>query len=55
MLTTSASAADIAACYDAGANSYTVKPTASAGFVAFFETLCRYWLGTVSLGFEVKP
>ena len=55
MLTTSASAEDVAACYDAGANSYSRKPTASAGFAAFFELLCRYWFGTVSLGIEVNP
>ena len=55
ILTTSASAGDIDACYDAGANSYTVKPTASAGFVTFFELLGRCWLGAVSLGLEVRP
>jgi CheY-like chemotaxis protein len=55
ILTTSASAKDIAACYDAGANSYTIKPATSAGFVAFFELLCRYWFGTVSLELEVGP
>jgi two-component system response regulator len=55
ILTTSASAKDIAACYDAGANSYTIKPATSAGFVAFFELLCRYGFGTVSLGLEVGP
>ena len=55
ILTSSTSAEDIGACYDAGANSYTVKPTAAAGFVAFFEILCRYWLSTVSLGLEVRP
>ena len=55
ILTSSTSAEDIGACYDAGANSYAVKPTAAAGFVAFFEILCRYWLSTVSLGLEVRP
>jgi CheY-like chemotaxis protein len=55
ILTSSTSAEDIAACYDAGANSYSVKPTAAAGFAAFFEILCRYWLGTVSLGLGVEP
>ena len=55
VLTTSASTVDIAACYAAGANSYTIKPTASAGFVAFFQVLCRYWFGAVALGLEVKP
>ena len=55
MLTTSASAGDIAACYDAGANAYTIKPTASAGFAAYFEVLCRYWFGAVALGLEAQP
>ena len=55
ILTSSTSAEDIAACYDAGANSYTIKPATSAGFAAFFELLCRYWFGTVSLGLEVGP
>jgi two-component system response regulator len=55
ILTTSASAKDIAACYDAGANSYTIKPTAFASLVALFELLCRYWFGAVSLGLEVNP
>jgi DNA-binding response OmpR family regulator len=55
MLTTSASTEDIAACYDSGANSYTVKPASSAGSAAFFEILCRYWFGAVSLGLEVEP
>lgn len=55
VFSTSASARDIAACYDAGANSYSIKPVDSARFAAFFELLCRYWFGTVSLGLEVKP
>ena len=54
MLTTSTSATDIAACYDAGANSYVIKPTASAHFAAFFDILCRYWFGISSLGLEAK-
>ena len=54
ILTTSAAVEDIAAGYDAGANSYIVKSSAFASLVALFELLCRYWFGTVSLGLEAR-
>ena len=49
ILTTSAAAEDIAASYDAGANSYIVKPSAFAGLVEIFESVCRYWFSIGSL------
>jgi len=54
ILTTSAAVEDIAASYDAGANSYLIKPSAFASLVDLFELLCRYWFGISSLGLEAK-
>jgi CheY-like chemotaxis protein len=49
ILTTSAAAADIATSYDAGANSYIVKPSVFANFVQLFELLCGYWFHVSSI------
>jgi two-component system response regulator len=53
ILTTSVAVEDIAASYDAGANSYIVKPSAFASLVQIFESLSRYWFGIGSLALEV--
>ena len=52
VLTTSSAPRDIATSYDNGANSYIVKPTASAGLVRLFERLCDYWFESGSLSPE---
>lgn len=43
ILTTSSAQIDIAAAYDAGANSYIVKPSAFGSLVRLFEGLSAYW------------
>jgi CheY-like chemotaxis protein len=43
ILTTSAAHDDITASYEAGATSYIVKPSAFAGLVAVFESICGFW------------
>jgi CheY-like chemotaxis protein len=55
ILTTSAAEVDIALSYEAGANSYIVKPSAFASLVHVFERLCSYWFEIGSLAREVKP
>jgi CheY-like chemotaxis protein len=52
ILTTSAAQGDIDASYDAGANSYIVKPSAFASLVQLFDLLCGYWLEIGSLARE---
>jgi CheY-like chemotaxis protein len=52
IMTTSPAAADIAASYDAGANSYVVKPSAFASLVELFDNLCTYWFTVNSLTHE---
>jgi CheY-like chemotaxis protein len=42
-LTTSSAQVDIAAAYDAGANSYIVKPSAFGSLVHLFGGLSAYW------------
>jgi CheY-like chemotaxis protein len=56
ILTTSAAEEDIAASYDAGANTYIVKPTVFSGLVRLFDRLCGYWfeIGTLPLGSDTK-
>ena len=46
---------DIATSYDAGANSYIVKPSAFASLVQLFDRLCGYWFEIGSLAQEVRP
>jgi CheY-like chemotaxis protein len=55
ILTTSAAESDIAASYDAGANSYIVKPSAFASLVQVFDDLCSYWFEMGSLAQEARP
>jgi CheY-like chemotaxis protein len=43
ILTTSSAQVDIAAAYDAGANSYIVKPSAFGSLVHLFDGLSAYW------------
>jgi CheY-like chemotaxis protein len=43
ILTTSSAQVDIAAAYDAGANSYIVKPSAFGSLVHLFGGLSAYW------------
>jgi two-component system response regulator len=52
ILTTSTARDDIAASYDAGANSYIVKPSAFSSLVQLFERLCAYWFETGSIAQE---
>lgn len=44
VLTTSSDERDIVSCYDAGANSYIVKPVGFEGFITAMERLSDYWL-----------
>lgn len=44
VLTTSSDERDILRCYDAGANSYIVKPVGFEGFITAMERLSDYWL-----------
>jgi two-component system response regulator len=53
ILTTSTTDADIAASYDAGANAYIVKPTASDSLVHIFSTLAAFWFDVNSLAKEI--
>jgi CheY-like chemotaxis protein len=55
ILTTSCAEDDIATAYDAGANSYIVKPNAFRSLVQVFERLCGYWFDTGSLAREATP
>jgi len=43
ILTTSSAQVDIAAAYDAGANSYIVKPSSFGSLVQLFDRLSTYW------------
>ena len=52
ILTTSSATGDIAASYDAGANSHIVKPRVFASFVQLFDRLCGYWFGVCSIAQE---
>lgn len=54
ILTTSTAATDIAASYDAGANSYIVKPSTFSSFVYLFDRLCGYWFEIGSIAQEVR-
>lgn len=49
ILTTSSAQVDVASSYDAGANSYIVKPSAFGGLVHLFDDLCTYWFDLNSL------
>ena len=49
VLTTSSAQVDISASYDAGANSYIVKPSAFGNLVHLFDDLCSYWFDLNSL------
>jgi two-component system response regulator len=55
ILTTSMSEDDIASSYDAGANSYIVKPRGFGGLVQLFDRLCLYWFELNSLAREAAP
>jgi two-component system response regulator len=44
VLTRSREPADVAACYEAGANSYIVKPDDFDAFVRAMQQIARYWL-----------
>jgi CheY-like chemotaxis protein len=54
ILTTSAAQVDIVRSYDAGANSYIVKPSAFGGLVRLFESLCDYWFDVNSFAREAR-
>ena len=52
ILTTSAAELDIAQSYDAGANSYIVKPSAFGSLVHVFDCLFEYWFGVSTFARE---
>jgi CheY-like chemotaxis protein len=52
ILTTSGAELDIARSYEAGANSYIVKPSGFGSLVHVFECLCDYWFGVSSIARE---
>ncbi len=52
VLTTSDDAQDIQSCYDAGANSYMVKPVNLPGFFEAIQRLRDYWFEVVILPTE---
>lgn len=54
ILSTSTARSDIASSYDAGANSYIVKPSAFSNLADLFDRLCRYWFEIGSLAPEVQ-
>ena len=49
ILTTSSAAADVASCYESGANSYVTKSVSFDGLVNTMRTLNHYWAETVQL------
>lgn len=49
ILTTSGAIEDIDRCYDAGANSYVVKPSAFASMVEIFDRINGFWFEVSSL------
>ena len=53
ILTTSGAVEDIDRSYDAGANSYVVKPSAFASLVQLFDGLYAFWFKVSSLPREV--
>jgi CheY-like chemotaxis protein len=55
ILTTSGADFDIAASYDAGANTYIVKPRGFTNLVQLFERLCGYWFEIGSIAREAPP
>lgn len=53
ILSTSTARSDIASSYDAGANSYIVKPSSFSNLADLFGRLCGYWFDIGSLAPEV--
>jgi chemotaxis family two-component system response regulator Rcp1 len=49
MLTTSAAAHDVSACYDRGVNSYVVKPLDLDDFTSVVRAIDAFWLQTARL------
>lgn len=49
ILTNSSSEQDIQRCYDAGANSFIIKPVEFEELRFLIETICHYWLDYNSL------
>ena len=49
MLTTSASARDVAACYDRGVNCYVVKPLDLDDFTRLVQAIHSFWFGVAHL------
>jgi CheY-like chemotaxis protein len=54
ILTTSTAQDDVAASYDARANSYIVKPSAFSSLVQLFDQLCSYWFEINSIAQEIR-
>lgn len=49
VMTTSGNDDDVRHCYDAGANSYIVKPSSYSGLLDVVSSLTSYWTTTVAL------
>ena len=49
ILTTSANPKDVAFCYQAGANSYHVKPVRHDQYLVLLRSLMHYWLDSATL------
>lgn len=49
VMTTSSNSDDVRRCYDLGASSYVVKPSALDGMLSLIQSLHDYWFGPVRL------
>jgi CheY-like chemotaxis protein len=54
ILSTSTARVDIVATYEAGANSYIVKPSTFSGLASLFDRACGYWFEVNTLAPEVS-
>ena len=55
VLTTSSDERDIEKCYNAGANSYVLKPVNLDGFMNSIQLLTGYWFEIVILPKQDRP
>ena len=55
VLSTSAHSADVAACYDLGANAFVTKPLDLDAFLATVQAIARFWCRVVRLPARVPP
>ena len=54
VLTSSAAAREVEACYERGANAYVVKPHDLDGFTAVIHAITRFWLGVARLPERIR-